>query len=52
MKSIGIVVLPFSAHCLKKLDICIKFQKISQRVSELWSGYILKLTKGHNSIKK
>ena len=40
-----------SAHCLMILYICTKFKKISQRVSELLSGHILKFTKGHKSIK-
>ena len=44
-------MLPFSAHWLIMLYICTKFQEISQRVSELLSGHLLKFTKGHNSIK-
>ena len=43
---------PFSAHHLIILYTCTKFQEhISPKVSELLSGHILKLTKGHNSIK-
>ena len=51
LKTIGRVMYPFSAHCLMTLYICTKFQKISQRVSELLSRDILKFTKGHYSIK-
>ena len=51
MKSTDRVMDLFSAHSLKKLYICIKFQKKSQRISELLSGHILTFTKGHNSIK-
>ena len=51
MKTIGRVMKPFSAHHLITLYIYTHFKKISPRVSELFSGHILKFTKEHHSIK-
>ena len=48
----GGVTFPFSTHCLKMLYICTKFQEnISKGFKVIKRcGYILKVTKGHNSV--
>ena len=52
VKTVGRVMLPFSAHHLLMLYICVKFNKKISQVSELLSGHDLqwKFTKGHYSV--